>query len=101
MLHGMSLILVAVSGAMQVALAGGHEQPLTPDSIVGPGSPAHALPAVPTVPLWVPQGVGPVNLPLSGLGTAFGWGPAAQNVTHDAVLLYLQVRCCLASRSDA
>lgn len=51
----------------------------------------NGLPAVPSVPLWVPKGLPPVSLPLSGLGTAFGWGDPAQNATHDAVLQYLQV----------
>eukprot|EP00040_Diaphanoeca_grandis_P022674 m.122356 g.122356 ORF g.122356 m.122356 type:complete len:360 (+) comp28916_c0_seq3:187-1266(+) len=50
-----------------------------------------AVPTVPTVQLYTPPGLPTSHMPLSGLGTAFGFTPPGNTTdTYSAVLLYLQ-----------
>eukprot|EP00729_Bicosta_minor_P022718 gene22718-27264_t len=47
-----------------------------------------AAPAVPTIPMWTPNGTYP--LPVVGLGTAFGWNDPARVTAYNATKLWLQ-----------
>jgi hypothetical protein len=58
-------------------------------------SPAAALsaphPGVPSVPLWTPPGLPMVTMPMTGLGSCFGFSPPGNTTTvHTAVLNWLR-----------
>lgn len=54
-------------------------------------APIGTYPLPPSVPLWTPKDLPEVEMPMSGLGSCFGFTPPGSTTTvYDAVLLYLK-----------